>query len=243
MSAKLITTGQAARILGIYPLTLKKWEARGVVISQPTSGKWKKYLLSDIEAIAKNPPNFKKGIHQYDIVGERFGSLVVMNRAPNRNTRQSWWTCRCDCGREVEVRGIKLVNHHTKSCGCLKGSKPSYNFNGYGDLSGKYWKQIQRHAKEKKFEFNLTKENIWHLFQQQNKKCAISGLDIELSRRGPQTASLDRIDSNKGYCEDNVQWVHKDIQKLKSNFPEEKLLFLCKQVVMCAMSRGTADTQ
>ena len=45
------------------------------------------------------------------------------------------------------------------------------------------------------------------------------------------TASIDRIDSNKGYIEDNVVWVHKDINIMKNKFSKEYFLMLCKKIV------------
>lgn len=46
-----------------------------------------------------------------------------------------------------------------------------------------------------------------------------------------QTASLDRIDSTKGYIKDNIQWIHKDIQRLKLNFSQTKLIELCQLII------------
>lgn len=106
----------------------------------------------------------------------------------------------------------------------------------YYDLSISYWKTIEQRAKEKKLDFNLTREYIWGLFIEQNRKCNISGLDITLVKSEhhllflEQTASLDRIDSSKGYIIGNVQWLHKDINRLKWNLSEEKLFELCKSV-------------
>ncbi|MBQ1293078.1 MAG: hypothetical protein IIY21_03510 [Clostridiales bacterium] len=56
-------------------------------------------------------------------VGDRFGRLLVIERAPNvgRNTA---WKCICDCGNETIVRGIYLVRHATQSCGCLRKTSP-----------------------------------------------------------------------------------------------------------------------
>jgi hypothetical protein len=43
-------------------------------------------------------------------------------------------------------------------------------------------------------------------------------------------ASLDRIDSKKGYVEGNVHWVHKDVNMMKRNFTEEYFINLCETV-------------
>jgi hypothetical protein len=44
------------------------------------------------------------------------------------------------------------------------------------------------------------------------------------------TASLDRIDSDKGYAEDNVQWVHKKINSMKQTMRDELFIEMCKRV-------------
>ena len=53
-----------------------------------------------------------------DLTGQRFGKLVVIKRAPNKNKR-TMWLCKCDCGNEVEVRSDQLRGGVTNSCGCL----------------------------------------------------------------------------------------------------------------------------
>lgn len=45
------------------------------------------------------------------------------------------------------------------------------------------------------------------------------------------TASLDRIDSSKGYIKGNIQWVHKDINKMKNNYNQAYFINLCALVV------------
>lgn len=170
---------------------------------------------------------------EYDFVGKKFGKLTVIERVSNRNTRQSWWMCECDCGNKKEIRGIKLATQHTTSCGCLRKSKPAYNYTGLGELSGKYWARIKRHAKTRELSFNLSIEDAWSIYEQQKNKCALSGLEIRLFRNlelGHQTASLDRIDSSKGYFKENVQWVHLDVNKIKNNLPEDRLFHLCKLI-------------
>ncbi len=58
-----------------------------------------------------------------DIVGQRFGKLTVISRAPNNKTGQSRWLVRCDCGNQKVVTGTKLTTGHTLSCGCLVREK------------------------------------------------------------------------------------------------------------------------
>lgn len=56
-----------------------------------------------------------------NLSGKRFGSLVVLRRAPNRpGLKLSMWDCRCDCGAAVICRGPSLVDGNTTSCGCRR---------------------------------------------------------------------------------------------------------------------------
>ena len=42
-----------------------------------------------------------------------------------------------------------------------------------------------------------------------------------------KTASVDRIDSSKGYIADNIQILHKDINVMKWDFTQDYFLHLC----------------
>ena len=55
-----------------------------------------------------------------DLVGQRFGKLVVVERAGGTRFKHSMWKCKCDCGNEVILNGDLLRNGTTHSCGCIK---------------------------------------------------------------------------------------------------------------------------
>jgi len=110
------------------------------------------------------------------------------------------------------------------------------NRKGYKDISGSYWYIIRDRAKRYNYEFNLDIKYIWNLYIKQNKKCRLSGLYIKfediITAKGKcdRTASLDRIDSNKGYIKGNVQWVHKDVNKMKQDLDENIFIKLCQMI-------------
>ena len=59
-----------------------------------------------------------------DLIGQKFGYLIVIEEAGRDNGRNVLWKCRCDCsGKEVIVYGTCLKNGQTKSCGCLQREK------------------------------------------------------------------------------------------------------------------------
>ena len=61
-----------------------------------------------------------------DLIGQRFGKLVVNSRVSKKGEPVRW-LCQCDCGKQTEVYSANLRNGFTQSCGCLKrgGTRPS----------------------------------------------------------------------------------------------------------------------
>lgn len=102
---------------------------------------------------------------------------------------------------------------------------------GYGEISSQDWHRIKLSAIKRNILFKITIEEIWELFLRQNRKCAYTNEVLVFSKISKEsTASLDRIDSSKDYTLDNVQWVHKDINKMKGSLPEERFLEICKKI-------------
>ena len=57
-----------------------------------------------------------------NIIGWRFGSLVVVARAANLG-HQVAWECLCDCGKRKVIRANSLIRRQTVSCGCFNAKK------------------------------------------------------------------------------------------------------------------------
>lgn len=59
-------------------------------------------------------------VKQLNLVGQRFGKLSVVRRAPSL-VRRTAWLCRCDCGNEATVTtlGLRRKVRPVLSCGCL----------------------------------------------------------------------------------------------------------------------------
>jgi hypothetical protein len=62
-----------------------------------------------------------------NLVGNRYGMLTVVSAADSTILKNGHktitWLCKCDCGKEVNVFQYNLVSGHTRSCGCLRGSR------------------------------------------------------------------------------------------------------------------------
>jgi len=60
----------------------------------------------------------------HDLVGQRFGRLVVRERRPYRNKHAGvYWLCECDCGGNKEASTYSLRSGGVASCGCLRMSR------------------------------------------------------------------------------------------------------------------------
>lgn len=174
-----------------------------------------------------------------NIINQKFGKLTVLNEHSKTRNGHERYTCLCDCGNICNILKTHLRQGNTISCGCTipKGKEKS-NWTGVGEISGNFWySHIVRSANgskgRKKIILSITKEEAWQLFLKQNRKCALSGIELTFpikSKDRSYTASLDRIDSSKGYTLDNVQWVHKDINIMKNKFNQTHFINFCKLI-------------
>jgi hypothetical protein len=173
----------------------------------------------------------RKAHNKIDLTGLTFGKLLVLEDTNEGLPKNPVWLCKCDCGNYKKIKGKYLRNGDTKSCGCLsKGA--SHNRRAIGRLTDTFWNHLKAQAARRNIPFEITKEYAWALAENQNFKCALSDTDLVFvfnfrDEYKQHTASLDRIDSSKGYTLDNVQWVHKDINIMKNSASEEKFIKFC----------------
>lgn len=54
------------------------------------------------------------------LIGQKFGRLTVVDRAPKDARGKLRWVCRCDCGGETTSYGFSLTSGRSSSCGCVQ---------------------------------------------------------------------------------------------------------------------------
>lgn len=54
-----------------------------------------------------------------DLTGKTYGRLTVKYRDTTKTGKSVYWVCQCECGNIKSVRGDRLKDGSTKSCGCL----------------------------------------------------------------------------------------------------------------------------
>jgi hypothetical protein len=104
---------------------------------------------------------------------------------------------------------------------------------GHKHISGSFFSSVYHSSKVKNLDFDIDKQYIYGILKLQKSKCAISGIDIVLPKNSKEytnrdfTASLDRIDSSKGYIKGNVQWVHKKVNIMKQAMLDSEFVEWC----------------
>ena len=191
-------------------------------------------LNSMLNAIKK-----PKGHRLIDLTGKQFAHLTVLIRAGSNRQGSVTWLCKCQCGKEKVVSSDHLTRKKSsvKSCGCkaIKSGPRHSQWTGYGLISGNWWyNHILRERKQTrrpKIPVTVTIQEAWNLYLTQEGKCALSGQPINISNTWKySTASIDRINSSKGYELDNIQWVHKDINFMKRTYSQEYFIQMCHHV-------------
>ena len=169
--------------------------------------------------------------HRDDLLGQKFNKLLVIEFGHWKKWSGTFWKCKCDCGKETMVNAKNLKSGWTTSCGCARNvcgeARPSYK--GYGDISGTFFTALKYNALKRGIGFDLSIEYLWSLFTEQKGRCALSGKDIQFAK--DRTASLDRIDSSKGYVVGNVQWLSKDVNFMKQSLSQDCFIELCREIV------------
>ncbi len=176
--------------------------------------------------------------YKIDHAGEKHGLLTIL-KFDRRDLHNQYWVCKCECGNIKSMAYGAIIKATKKGqpvgCGCRK-NRPrceSSRWKGHGEISHQLWWFIKNSSKNRHLPFDITIEYIWDLFLKQDRKCALSGVNLTFNSKATikdGNASLDRIDSSKGYIKGNVQWVHKRVNKMKSNYSEKELIYWCNLI-------------
>jgi hypothetical protein len=158
-----------------------------------------------------------------DISGTIIGKWKILEKDIDRSKKEkcTFWRCECECGNIKSVSNSTFQKKESFICKECFDKKDVVN-----NIMGTTFNNIKANAFYRKNEFNISKEYIDYLYETQNRRCAISNLEISLRSRylDKQTASLDRIDSKQGYIEGNVEWLHKDVNIMKWDLNKQVFL-------------------
>ncbi len=161
-----------------------------------------------------------------------FGKWEVQNYSHFQN--EHYWSVLCTgCGTLHNRRASQLVLGRTSGCHhCNSVEREKYNFwEGIDGVSKQYHSRLRFRNKE----VTVTLQELADIWKKQKGICALSGVKLTLAEKDTEwnkaTASIDRINSDHGYHSWNIQWVHKQINTMKSNLTDGAFVDWCRTVV------------
>jgi hypothetical protein len=173
---------------------------------------------------------------RYNLLGRRFGRLVVVAKAPSRGS-SACWECQCDCGTSVVVRGGNLVAGHTKSCGCCQRESARAARTTHGMSKSqeyKIWRGMLDRCENPNHTFyhlyggrgiEICEE--WHCFE---------SFYADMGARPSPKHTLDRIDNDGGYSPANCRWAT-SVQQQGNRTNSRILTFRGESMCLAAWAR------
>lgn len=140
------------------------------------------------------------------------------------------------CGADKEDTEFNRVKSKCNTCCYSQEYKSKKEKMEDSDVGQNYYikkvilSQAKKRSKEKNLEFNLT---MGHLISIKNNTCPILGHEI-LYKSGidnKRSASLDRIDPNKGYIKGNVKIVSSEGNLLKNRNNYHSAVKMLKYII------------
>lgn len=162
-----------------------------------------------------------------DMLGLKIGKLEVIGRTYTNGSKK--WQCVCDCGGLKYLATKDLDGIRYKSCGCDKGVPKIPNIERM--INSRY-KSYRYNSSKKNREFQLTRGQFGKLVQtacyycgsMDSRKNIRAACKIPDFRRAEYVNGIDRIDSTRGYTEDNTVPCCKMCNKMKMEFTLEDWL-------------------
>ena len=180
-------------------------------------------------------------MEKLNIIGKKYGKLLVVSFYKKYNNK-NLYTCICDCGNTTIAPVYKLTSGRKKSCGCIRKNKNKYKKKSLHAWSINEVPQKGRNpffalctrskgnAMKRGLDFKIDGNFIYNLYNKQNGLCFFSHIPLNLNAGCLDSISIDRLDSDIGYVEDNCVLTCRAINYLKNNFTEDDTISFLQKI-------------
>lgn len=173
-----------------------------------------------------------------NLIGQRFGRLVVIGEAGRSKSGYVLWKCRCDCGSETVVSSDSLRSGDTTSCGCFQRERSVECNTKHG---------LRRHPLYTVWRSMLTRTGVYKGANDDNNRRNYIGRGISVCEEwqdfrnfyewsvahGYETGlQIDRTDNDLGYSPDNCRWVTQ--RENTNNRRNTRMLCGCSLAMLCS---------
>lgn len=149
-----------------------------------------------------------------DISDRIFGKLKVIKLEFKKRNKgginETYWKCKCNCGKEKIVVKTALVSGNIKSCGCLLGGQIKHNLSKsrFYRIFVKIHERCKEnhHAKKRYFDRKIKVCKRWNKFENFRDDMYESYLK-HYKEFGEKETTIDRINNDKGYNKKNCRWA------------------------------------
>ena len=147
-----------------------------------------------------------------DLRGQPFGKLTVLRENGRDKRNQVLWLCRCECGREVNVRSYDLRSRRTTSCGCYQRERVVETHTTHGMRRTRLY-GVWRDMLARVGVYKGAPEKVKRLYQDRGITVCDEWLVFEnfrdwaLSHGYKEGLQIDRVNNDAGYSPENCRWV------------------------------------
>lgn len=185
-----------------------------------------------------------------DLTGKHIADWYILEFVGRRRGLAEY-KAKCKCGEEKIIIGVDVERGKSKSCKACsvktrysnrnnkRIGKQSPSWKGYKDIPRAIFTKCKYGAQKRGLQFDLKIEDLQELWEKQNKKCAYSNRTLFFNNKSFSTsdktkmfdfASLDRIDSTRGYVKGNIQWVTQAVNIAKNAYNDDVFLKLIQDI-------------